>query len=112
MVLKMFHEGKLPLVDGQHITTTHLKQMHFEACCVMDVSPPYKKAHMKHMKNWLYQEYGNAIKKQRRRINGTNTFWVTIDLPMVVDMMKRNNRFPSEEIYDEYYGENHDVEPC
>ena len=103
---------KLPLVDGQHITTTHLKQMHFEACCVMDVSPPYKKAHMKHMKNWLYQEYGNAIKKQRRRINGTNTFWVTIDLPMVVDMMKRNNRFPSEEIYDEYYGENHDVEPC
>ena len=113
MVLKMLHEGKLPLVNGQFVKATDLKQMHYEVCCTMNMPSAYKTRHMTHMKNWCFQEYGNAITKQRKRINGGDlAHWVIINMPMVVDMMKRNNRFPSDEMYDEYYGENHDVEPC
>ena len=112
MVLKMLHEGKLPLLDGQHITTTDLKQHHYEACCAMNLPSSYKQKHLTHMKNWLYQEYGHAIRKQRRRLNGVRDYWVTINMPMVVDMMKRNNRFPSDEMYEECYGGNQEVEPC
>jgi len=111
MVLKILHDEKLPLVDGQHITTRQLKQYHFEACCVMNMPSSYKTRHMTHMKNWCFQEYGNAISKQRKRIHGVLDYWVTLNMPMIVDMMKRNNRFPSDEMYEEYYGNNQDVDP-
>ena len=112
MVLKMLHEKKLPMVEGQFVKASDLKRRHFEACCVMNMPSSYKHRHLTHMKNWCYQEYGNAITKQRKRINGELSHWVTINMPMVVDMMKRNNRYPSDEIYEEYYEESHEVEPC
>ena len=108
MVLKMLNDNRLPLINGEFITTTDLKQYHYETCCTMNVPSTYKNKHLTHMKNWCFQEYGNAISKKRRRINGILAYWISIDMPKVVDMMKRNNRYPSDELYDEYY----ENEPC
>ena len=110
IVLMRMDKGEIPLAEGRYIHAIRLKEAHFEACCRMGKSSAYKNKHFSHMKNWCYQEYGCAFIKQRKRIGGVQAYWVSIDLPLVVEMMKQNHRYPTDELYNEYYGD--EAEPC
>ena len=93
------------------IKSADLSNACFEMCERMHMPRKYTEKNLYHMKAWAFQEYGLAFSKKRRRLNGQNAWWIAIDLPLVIDMMKRNNRFPSDELVEEVFGENEN-EPC
>lgn len=111
MVLRQMHDGKINLVDGKYIKSLDLSSACFEMCERMRMPRKYTEKNLYHMKTWAFQEYGLAFSKNRRRVDGQNLWWISIDLPLVIDMMKRNNRFPSDELVEEVLGENEN-EPC
>lgn len=105
MVLRKMDKGEIQLLEGKYINAVHLKQHHFEACCRMNKNSAFKSKHFTYMKKWCEEEYACAFDKRQHRVGGQKAWWVNIDLPLVVEMMKQNNRYPTDELYDEYYGE-------
>ena len=105
MLLRQLHDQKIRLVDDKYIKSSDLRYHHAEICEKMGMNAKYKQRHLYHMKVWLYQEYAPAFSRKKHRIDGCNTWWVEVNLPLVVEYMRLNYRYPSDDLYYEYFGD-------
>ena len=107
MVLKFMHTGGIELFENKYIKSADLRAACLDMCERMHMPRKYTEKNLYHMKHWTEQEYANAFTKKKEKINGQYTQWIKIDLPMVVDMMRLNNLYPSDDYVIETLGEDY-----